>query len=132
MEYQKLSDAFNISNAEVEALYSEMLKTTEESKRLNCRSCGFNTCEQMVAAIFLGMKHKSDCVQYAIYEAELHKQMQKNASTLVGELLTMCYLVEKERKNVLESFERFNAVMQMFDASVGNLRKALAYLIKPQ
>ena len=126
MEHQRLTDAFEVSDNEVERLYSEMHKTTEESKHLNCRSCGFNTCEQMVAAIILGIRHKNDCKQYVISEVEM--QNESATSLLVEELLIMCCIVEKERKNVLASIEKFNAVLKMFDVSVDKLRKILLHI----
>jgi len=65
MIYKKISEELNISDEQIEAICSSMHKTTEEERHFNCRLCGFNRCEQMVAAIFLGMREKEQCVRYS-------------------------------------------------------------------
>ena len=59
MIYKKISDELNISDEQVEAICTSMHETTEEERHMNCRLYGFNRCEQMVAAIFLGMREKA-------------------------------------------------------------------------
>jgi len=61
---KKLADALNMPEEEIEGVYKEMLKVSVADKQLNCGACGYNTCEQMVAAIILGTKSKENCVYY--------------------------------------------------------------------
>ena len=59
---------------EKEAVYEKMLKYSEIDKTLDCRSCGFNTCDEMVEAIVLGVNFADNCVHYM--SARLEKQME--------------------------------------------------------
>lgn len=49
---------------EKEEIFCSLHKYTPESRRVDCASCGYNTCEEMVKAIYNKCNHKSNCVQY--------------------------------------------------------------------
>ena len=68
--YQKRS----ISEREKETIYASMLKTTHVDRTLDCRSCGFSTCDEMVEAIALGVNYADNCVHFM--QARLEKQME--------------------------------------------------------
>ena len=84
MDYKKLSDSLNCPDEDVIAAYTGLLKTTEEERQINCRCCGFGTCEQMVVAIILGMRHNEDCVLYA------QKKLQEMQAETIKELKNTC------------------------------------------
>ncbi len=52
------------SNAELERIYNDMGKTTEESRKINCSCCGYESCSMMATAIFNGFNHRDNCVHY--------------------------------------------------------------------
>lgn len=49
---------------EKDEIFLSLNKLTPESRRVDCASCGYNTCEEMVTAIYNKCNHKSNCVQY--------------------------------------------------------------------
>ena len=49
---------------EKEEIFQLLHKYTPESRHVDCASCGYNTCEEMVTAIYNKCNHKSNCVQY--------------------------------------------------------------------
>lgn len=49
---------------EKEEIFCSLHKYTPESRRVDCASCGYDTCEEMVKAIYNKCNHKSNCVQY--------------------------------------------------------------------
>jgi len=49
---------------EKDEIFRSMNKFTPESRCIDCASCGYNTCEEMVTAIYNKCNHKSNCVQY--------------------------------------------------------------------
>jgi Na+-translocating ferredoxin:NAD+ oxidoreductase RNF subunit RnfB len=51
------------TQAELEAVYEQMLKTSEEDF-LNCSSCGYGNCEDMAKAIFNGLNRPENCHHY--------------------------------------------------------------------
>lgn len=45
-------------------IFAAMLKNTEEKRTIDCESCGYQTCREMVRAIFNGVNIKENCVHY--------------------------------------------------------------------
>ena len=41
-----------------------MLKSTTDSRMRNCNACGYGTCEKMVLAIYNGINHVENCIDY--------------------------------------------------------------------
>ena len=49
---------------ELEHIFRSMGKESMESRRINCSSCGYNSCMEMAAAIYNGFNHRENCVHY--------------------------------------------------------------------
>ncbi len=63
--YTDRSDACKIKYptiSEENAIFNSMYKTTEESRHINCSSCGYETCHDMMIAIYNGFNHKDNCI----------------------------------------------------------------------
>jgi len=69
-----------IPSYEVEAMYLQLLKASEADRRIDCRSCGYSTCEQMAKAIIMGINHRENCVYYV--KAKLKGQLSYQDSTI--------------------------------------------------
>lgn len=52
------------SNAELENIYVEMKKDTEEKRAIDCGCCGYDSCHDMAVAIHNGFNHIHNCVHY--------------------------------------------------------------------
>ncbi|MCR5197136.1 MAG: 4Fe-4S binding protein [Pseudobutyrivibrio sp.] len=52
------------SDSELDKIYNDMGKTTEESRKINCSCCGYDSCHDMATAIYNNFNHKSNCVHY--------------------------------------------------------------------
>ncbi|MCR5093385.1 MAG: EAL domain-containing protein [Lachnospiraceae bacterium] len=59
---------------ELDKVFHSMRKDTEESRRVNCSSCGYETCQEMACAIFNGFNHRDNCVYYLKREVEDEKE----------------------------------------------------------
>ncbi|MCL2854401.1 MAG: methyl-accepting chemotaxis protein [Defluviitaleaceae bacterium] len=57
-------DACRIQKNEVEAVFKSILKTTEEDKSIDCRACGYKTCEDFAKAVIYGLTQREKCVYY--------------------------------------------------------------------
>ncbi len=53
-----------VTNAEIERIFEEMHKDTEEKKHIDCGCCGYDSCHEMAAAIHNGFSHVHNCVHY--------------------------------------------------------------------
>ncbi len=65
--------------AEEQEIFRAMMKETEEKQSVNCSGCGYDTCKDVVCAIFNGFNHKENCVYYsrdlAIKEKEENEEL---------------------------------------------------------
>ncbi len=52
------------TEAQIEAIFKDMHKDTEEKKHIDCGCCGYPSCRIMASAIFNGFNHKHNCVHY--------------------------------------------------------------------
>lgn len=63
---------YNIPEVTVEAIFTSMLKDTPEKRHVDCRSCGYNSCRDMVKAIACGCNRKENCIHYMNADMRLH------------------------------------------------------------
>jgi len=95
------------TNAELDRIFVSMRKLDEESRKINCSCCGYETCKAMATAIYNGFNHKENCVHYLknIVEnerAEAQAMVEQERQTL------------DNQKNSL--FETIEAINEHFDA----------------
>ena len=55
---------FKVPKSAIDEIYNEMLKDTPQKQNINCRSCGYNSCLEMVRAIAFGYSRKESCIHY--------------------------------------------------------------------
>lgn len=58
---------------ERERIFEDMAKHTEESRKINCSCCGYETCRDMVTAIHNGFSRKENCIHYVKHQVEEQK-----------------------------------------------------------
>lgn len=75
--YTDMSDTYDFqkpSHDELMDIYHDMLKDTAEEQCINCTCCGYDTCEDMAAAIHNGFNRKENCIHYIRKQVELEKE----------------------------------------------------------
>ena len=87
------------SESQLNEIFDDMNKKDEESRKINCSCCGYDSCKEMAISIFNGYNHKSNCVHYLKDLVELEKIEAQE-------------MVEEER-NLLMSQQ--NQLMQTID-----------------
>lgn len=63
------------TKAQLDAVFCDMGKTTDASRKINCSCCGYDTCESMAVAIHNGFNHKGNCIHYVKDQIEIEKNM---------------------------------------------------------
>lgn len=64
-EYEdKFKQPLNVPDHALNEIFDEMLKNTEEKRRINCGSCGYQSCHQMAKSIAYGYNKKENCIHY--------------------------------------------------------------------
>ncbi|MBP5568630.1 MAG: EAL domain-containing protein [Treponema sp.] len=61
---------FKIPEATYNEIFQSMYKNTDTKRSINCGSCGYKTCWQMVTAIAYGYNKKENCINYMNEELE--------------------------------------------------------------
>lgn len=69
-----------VSEADMEAVYIDMLKYDRSDRIIDCRSCGYHTCDELIKAIAMGVNNKENCVYYV--KAMLRQQMEYQQTAL--------------------------------------------------
>lgn len=90
------------SEAELNAIFNDMHKTTAESRKINCSSCGYATCKDMATAIYNGFNHTSNCVHYLKDLVEIEK---KDAQELVEKERAS---LERQKQSILDAIDTIN------------------------
>lgn len=62
------------SASELEDIFNDMLKDTEEKRHIDCSCCGYESCRDMAVAIHNGFNEKDNCIHYIKDLAEIEKQ----------------------------------------------------------
>ena len=64
---------------ELDAIFESLGKTTDIDRKINCSSCGYDSCTQMAEAIHNGFTSKENCVNYL--RREVLEEAKKRAIT---------------------------------------------------
>ncbi len=105
------------SDSEFDRIFTEMNKTTEASRKINCSCCGYDTCRDMATAIHNGFNHKSNCVHYLKGLVETEKQ---EAQGLVDHERA---LLDKQRQNIMNTISDINIQFQSLSESIDDMLK---------
>ena len=104
---------------EIDNIFNSMLKTTPESRNIDCNSCGYDTCYDMACMIFKGYNIKNNCVYYM--KNRLHSQL-KNIQDLHNTL-------EKELSVLIETSNSLTTTIEYVNESSKRSNKTLKSLI---
>ncbi|MBO4914571.1 MAG: diguanylate cyclase [Oscillospiraceae bacterium] len=70
--------AYRVPNErEADEIYRSLNKLTPESRQINCTFCGYESCAQMVTAIYNGFNRKENCIHY---EKEMVRKLETKSS----------------------------------------------------
>lgn len=95
------------SNKELNAIFNDMNKNTENKQHIDCSCCGYDSCTQMAHAIFNGYNSKENCIHYLKDLAYTEKQLadenkleaQKNAHSIMAQKERISDAIDKVNKS---------------------------------
>jgi methyl-accepting chemotaxis protein/NAD-dependent dihydropyrimidine dehydrogenase PreA subunit len=89
------------TDAQYNEIFTRMHKSGKRETELNCSACGYNTCKEMVQAIFNGLNDISNCIDYNRHETNLEKHhLELNNKALE--------VKNKEMNNILEEVKKLS------------------------
>lgn len=106
------------SMSELDDIFKDMNKTSKMQRTIDCSACGYNTCTDMVTAIYNGCNNKESCVHYI-------KKLVEDEKNCIQEISAEISIKNEEilRKNetignmVSEANEEFNTLNE----SIGDM-----------
>lgn len=110
---------------EIDAQFNKMLKTTPESRKIDCHACGYSSCTQMCEAILEKHNVKENCVYYM--KNQLKADLKENEK-LQEKLKTDFQKNSQDLNSLIEKFNKLDSD-QNFGES-GNTAKNLEYINK--
>ena len=116
--------------SELDAIFIDMKKTSEEQRHIDCSCCGYESCHEMAVAIYNGFNNKTNCIHYI---KDLSEEEKREISQLMEE-------IENQKQNLVamveainEEFEQLNnAVEQMEAGNQTNAEESTGISIKVQ
>lgn len=114
------------SQAEMNSIFADMEKNTEEKRTINCGCCGYDTCRDMATAIYNGINHKHNCVHYIKDRAYEEKDKAVALSEEVQQTRdAMQSKKESLAQEIKDNFENLGcSIGQIEDASSENAKSA--------
>ena len=116
--------------SELDAIFIDMKKISEEQRHIDCSCCGYESCHEMAVAIYNGFNNKTNCIHYI---KDLSEEEKREISQLMEE-------IEDQKQNLVamveainEEFEQLNtAVEQMEAGNQTNAEESTGISIKVQ
>ena len=113
--------AYKVPNkVELDTIFNDMLKTTPESRCINCECCGYQTCELMATAIFNGFNRKENCIHYVKAEVEREKE---SAVEMAGVIESEKNMMEDKQELIEDTISKVNELFSNLYNSVGQMKK---------
>jgi iron only hydrogenase large subunit-like protein len=114
------------SAQEKEAIFQDMRKVTPEQRAINCSCCGYESCQQMVEAIYNGFNQKTNCIHYIKQEVETQKELAEEMAERLEEDKQQ---MADQRQLIMETLQEINdEFMQLYrsfdDMTIGNENNA--------
>lgn len=107
------------TQAQYDEIFAKMHKNTDISKELNCSACGYNTCREMVLAIFNGLNDIANCIDYNKNETNLERDhLELNNKTLEAK--------NKEMNDALEEVKKLSEERHKKSEEIEEIIKKLA------
>lgn len=107
---------------QADSIFNQMNKITREQRKINCGACGYESCEQMAAAIFNGCNHKDSCIHYIKDEVEEQGRQAAEANIEISRRSDMIAEVARELNEDLESLDL--SVKQMAEGNSNNAEES--------
>ncbi len=138
--------------SQLNAVFSNMNKTTTESQRINCGACGYNNCQEMAIAIFNGTNKPANCVHYmknqleqfsSDIEIQNRKIINKNQEinnfisddfeqleSSIGEMIQHSEINKDKCENISMAIKEMQTFCEFLESSFSSIEETLLQLEK--
>lgn len=96
---------------QMERIFMEMNKITDEQRRIDCSCCGYESCEEMAVAIFNGFNVKTNCIHYIKDLAEKEKE----------EIAGLMESLNAQKQDIIDTVAKINEEFVQLNISVDQM-----------
>ena len=122
------------SESEINQIFNQMRKDTEEKRHIDCTCCGYDSCRDMAIAIANGFSHRLNCLHYIkdrAYEekdkaVELNAEVQKAHDELVKKKDSLGAGINENFNNILNSIEQIRKISDDNAQQTGKISEYMA------
>lgn len=101
------------SEQEINSVFEQMNKHTEEQRNYNCHSCGYLTCREMASAICKGCNIVENCMQNEKMKSDMERQ---EVETLTREVQHLTQQLQLVSDKLSSSISHVNSDMRTIDS----------------
>lgn len=125
------------STSELQAIFKDMSKTTNELQHMDCSACGYADCTSMVKAIYNKVNKKENCVHYikdmAVEESQKAQELAEEVQAQTDEKLKEAERVGKIIENATEEFGlMMDSLTDLSNGNESNARESTEIAIDMQ
>lgn len=96
------------SKKELDDIFTDMLKDTEEKRHIDCSCCGYESCQQMAIAIHNGFNEKVNCIHYVKDMSVLEKI----------EIAGLMEEINRQKQDISDAVENINQEFEGLNQSI--------------
>ncbi|MCR5800617.1 MAG: 4Fe-4S binding protein [Lachnospiraceae bacterium] len=102
--------------SEADRIFNSMYKTTKDKREINCSCCGYETCHDMMVAIYNGFNHPENCIHFvkdgvedekkaAVAEVQHKEELLEEKQNIIMDTVTK---VDESYEILYESMDQLN------------------------
>lgn len=128
----RFQQPYKIPAGTYDEIYKAMYKYTKEQRNMDCHSCGYSSCKDMVKAIAYGYNSIENCIHYTkdeimkLYFTDPVTGIPNKAAFLHDTAELLIQNLEQKYVIAVADINNFTAINDMFGFEAGN--KVLKYL----
>jgi Na+-translocating ferredoxin:NAD+ oxidoreductase RNF subunit RnfB len=114
------------SNSDYNRIFNDLYKTDEESRNINCHTCGYGSCKNMARAIYNNTNFLGNCIGYTrkVVEIEHHEVSQAHKEVEASYADLNC-LSEERQENLITIGQQVSGIIKAInEVSLGSEENA--------
>jgi len=109
-------------------IFDELHKTTEQSKEINCHACGYGNCKNFAKSVYNNTNHKENCIYFNKKELELEHGTMADKNKEINNMLDELKVMSQQKDiNAANLKKRVTDIMNAVnDVSQGSNANAMS------
>ena len=113
---------FEPSSHEIDGIFQQLYKDTEESRNINCYACGYGSCKEFAHAVYNNVNHLQNCIHYnrmglerMSNEKSLREDLEVNVTEIINSMSQLAAANEDNIRGANNVIVHTDSVLKMAD-----------------